>query len=304
MLRAKDYVLLLVVYTSILAAVLFPDLGEPFRPYPQHLLMLVFFLSFLTVRLDEIGALLKRSPGAIVIFTLFKLILLPAAVYGLFLVLAPAYAMSALLLAAVSTGVTAPFISGVVGGNSALVMVMVVTTSPLVPVTLPLLIELFLGQAVELSFAGMIRMLATVIFIPIIAVEILRRWAPRTLPPLLKLNYPLSLLLFALINLGVFSQYAEFFRREPALLIEATVVATVLCALFIVPGGLLFRKGPVEDRLAGAVAAGNINNVLVIVFASRFFGPLEPTVAAMYLIPYFAVIIPLRLYRTRGRSGH
>jgi predicted Na+-dependent transporter len=90
MLRAKDYVLLLVVYASILAAVLFPDLGEPFRPYPQHLLMLVFFLSFLTVRLDEIGSVLKRSPGAVVLFTLFKLILLPAAVYGLFLVLAPA----------------------------------------------------------------------------------------------------------------------------------------------------------------------------------------------------------------------
>jgi BASS family bile acid:Na+ symporter len=69
-----------------------------------------------------------------------------------------------------------------------------VTTSPLVPVTLPVLAELFLGQAVSLSFTSMLRMLATVIFVPIIAVEILRRWAPRTLPPLLKLNYPLSLL--------------------------------------------------------------------------------------------------------------
>jgi BASS family bile acid:Na+ symporter len=110
--------------------------------------------------------------------------------------------------------------------------------------------------------------------------------------------------MFALFKPRVFSQSAEGFRREPALLIAATVGATILCALFIVPGGLLFRKGRVEDRLAGAVAAGNINNVLVIVFASRFFGPLEPTVAAMYLIPYFAVIIPLRLYKTRGRSGH
>ncbi len=303
MLRAKDYFLLLVVYASILAAVLFPRLGEAFQPYPQQFLMVLFFLSFLTVQLDEIGTLLKRSVGTVALFTLFKLLLLPAAIYFLFLFLAPAYAPSALLLAAVSTGVTAPFISNVVGGNSALVMVMVVVTSPLVPLTLPLLVEIFLGQTVALSFAGMIRMLATVILIPIIAVEILRRFAPRALPPLMKLNYPISLVLFAVINLGVFSQYADFFRREPVLLIEATAVATLLCGLFAVPGCLLFRKGPVEDRIAGAVAAGNINNVLVIVFASRFFGPLEPTVAAMYLIPYFAVIIPLRFYKTRARGA-
>jgi bile acid:Na+ symporter, BASS family len=303
MLRAKDYLLLFVVYASILAAVLFPRLGSVFQPYPQHFLMALFFLSFLTVRLDEIGILLKRSPGAVALFTLFKLLLLPVAVYFLFLLIAPAYAVSALLLAAVSTGVTAPFISSVVGGNSALVMVLVVVTSPLVPFTLPLLVEVLLGQTVEISFAGMIRMLATVILVPIASVELLRRWAPRTLLPLIRWNYPISLLLFALINLGVFSQYSDFFRREPALLLEATGVATLLAALFVVPGGFLFRKGPVEDRIAGAVAAGNINNVLVIVFASRFFSPLEPTVAALYLIPYFAVIVPLRIYGTRARKA-
>jgi len=302
MLRAKDYALLLVVYASILAAVLFPRLGSVFQPYPQHLLMVLFFLSFLTVRMDEIGTVLRHSPQAVAAFTCFKLFLLPVAVFFLFQALAPVYAPAALLLAAVSTGVTAPFISGVVGGNSALVMVLVVVTSPLVPLTLPLLVELLLGQAVELSFVSMIRMLSTVIFLPVIAVEILRRWAPRTLPPLMRFNYPISLVLFAVINLGVFSQYADFFRREPVHLIEATGVATVLCALFAVPGCLLFRKRSVSDRIAGAVAAGNINNVLVIVFASRFFGPLEPTVAAMYLIPYFAIIVPLRYYRTRARE--
>mgnify|MGYP007111973671 FL=1 len=31
---------------------------------------------------------------------------------------------------------------------------------------------------------------------------------------------------------------------------------------------------------------GNMNNVLVIVFASAFFGPIEPLVPAMYIIPF------------------
>jgi len=39
-----------------------------------------------------------------------------------------------------------------------------------------------------------------------------------------------------------------------------------------------------------------MNNVLIIVFAARFFGPLEPTVAALYILPFFGLIIPLRMY--------
>lgn len=44
---------------------------------------------------------------------------------------------------------------------------------------------------------------------------------------------------------------------------------------------------------------GNINNVLVIVFSSEFFGPVEPLVAAIYMIPFFVIVIPLRYYRYR-----
>jgi len=44
---------------------------------------------------------------------------------------------------------------------------------------------------------------------------------------------------------------------------------------------------------------GNLNNVLVIVFSSEFFGPIEPLVAAMYMAPFFVIVIPLRYYRHR-----
>ena len=54
-----------------------------------------------------------------------------------------------------------------------------------------------------------------------------------------------------------------------------------------------------ENQLAGAVMLGNINNVLVVVFSSQFFGPVEPLVAAMYMIPFFVIVIPLRYYHHR-----
>ncbi len=37
-----------------------------------------------------------------------------------------------------------------------------------------------------------------------------------------------------------------------------------------------------------------MNNVLVIVFSSRFFGPLSPTLAAMYMFPFYTLIVPAK----------
>ena len=137
------------------------------------------------------------------------------------------------------------------------------------------------------------------IFIPIIIVEVIRYLIPKLVVPILKIQFPVSLLMFALINLGVFYRYAPFFRKEPSVIIMATVVVFVLAAIYCVVGIFFFRKGLVENQLAGAVMLGNINNVLVIVFSSEFFGPVEPLVAAMYMIPFFVLVIPLRYYRHR-----
>lgn len=54
----------------------------------------------------------------------------------------------------------------------------------------------------------------------------------------------------------------------------------------------------IEISLFGMIRMlGNMNNVLVIVFSSEFFGPVETMVAAMYIIPFFSLVIPLRYYR-------
>ena len=261
--------------------------------------MINFFLSYLSIDLASVWKALKGHSAQILVFTVMKLAILPVIIYFVFYFIAPDYALSALLLTGVSAGVVAPMISNMVQGNSALVLVVVVITSALAPFTLPALIKMVVAKEVAISFLSMLRMLATVIFIPIIVVEIIRYLLPRLVKPILKIRFPVLLLLFALINLGVFYRYAPFFKKEPSVIIMATVVVFVLAAIYCVVGILFFRKGSVENQLAGAVMLGNINNVLVIVFSSEFFGPVEPLVAAMYMIPFFVIVIPLRYYHHR-----
>jgi bile acid:Na+ symporter, BASS family len=291
--------LVFVVTSSMATAVTFPGFASRFGALPFYCLMVNFFLSYLSIDLASIGRVLKDNGAQLVLFTVVKLAILPVVIYFAFYFVAPDYALSALLLTGVSTGVVAPMISNLVRGNSALVLVAVVITSVFAPLTLPALVKIVVARDVAISFLPMLRQLAMVIFIPIIIVELIRYLLPRLVAPILRIQFPLSLLVFALINLGVFYRYAPFFKKDPFVIIVATVVAFVLAAIYGVVGVLLFSKAPVENQLAGAVMLANLNNVLVIVFSSEFFGPIEPLVAAMYMIPFFVIVIPLRYYRHR-----
>jgi BASS family bile acid:Na+ symporter len=194
--------------------------------------------------------------------------------------------------------VVAPFIANVVKANSPLVLVMVVISSLLAPFTLPAIIRILLARSVDISFFSMIRMLCLVVFVPIFAVETLRRIKPVVIDGIVRRQFPMSLVIFFMINMGVFSQYADFFCQEPATILTALAIAVILSVIYLLAGILFLPLGTLENQLAGAISLGNMNSVLIIVFASQFFGPLEATLAAMYHVPFFGLILPLKIYRS------
>ncbi|MBU0574966.1 MAG: bile acid:sodium symporter [Proteobacteria bacterium] len=302
MFAIQDFILFCVVFASFVAGILLPRFGTLFQPFILIFLMAILFLSFLTIRQEDIRRLFRDQGRAVLWLSFLKLIAFPIGVYLLFRIFLPSYAPAALLLAGVSTGVIAPFISTLVSANAPLVLVIVVITSILLPFTLPLLVKLLLGQTMEISLLVMIRMLALVIFIPVAAVLAVQRFIPEVVRPILKARYVISLMIFAGINMGVFSQYSDFFYRNPGTILEATGVSILLGGIFLVLGFFALGKASVEDRLAAAISMMNINNVLVLVFAARFFGPLESTVAAMYLIPFYGLIVPMRIFQYRLRN--
>jgi len=297
MFRLDDFILLLVIFLSLLAGILLPRPASVFQPYPVYLMMFLLFLSFLSIKVEAIWSTVRNNFKTVVWLSFLKLILLPASIYFIFRAFFPSYAIAALLLPGISTGVVAPFISTLVNANVTLVLVMVVISSPLVPFTLPALVKILLGRSIEISLVSMMRILCMVVFVPLLTVEILRRLAPGMLNTIMKRRYPISLVIFAVINLGVFSKYSQFFHQNPLTILQATFVAFLLGGIYVVVGICALWKGPSENQISSAISLGNMNNVLVLVFASEFFTPLEPTVAAMYMIPFFGLIFPLRLYQ-------
>jgi BASS family bile acid:Na+ symporter len=110
-----------------------------------------------------------------------------------------------------------------------------------------------------------------------------------------KAQFPVSLSMIACINLGVFGKYSSFFLKTPVIVAETILVAFVLSAIYHAVGLLVTWRMKREDRLAGAISFAVINNVLIVAFSSHFFGPLSPALAALYMLPFFTMIVPARI---------
>lgn len=302
MFRTQDLILVIVVFSSMFTGIYFPEATAVFQPYPVYAMMCLLFLSFLSIDLHSVWGVLQKNWQVVIWLTVLKILVLPIGIYFLFKAVYPSYALAALLVTGISTGVVAPFISTLVGANGPLVLVLVVVTSLAVPFTLPALIKVLLEREIQLSLLAMVRVLCMVVFLPALLVEIFRRVIPTTLERLRHAGFYISLVLFSLVNLGVFSKYGLFFRQNPATILEAVIVAVALALVYFILGVVVLYRAPVEDQLASVIGFANMNNVLVIVFAAEFFSPLEPTLAAVYILPFFGLIFPLRAYGAlRGR---
>jgi len=297
MFSPRDFLLLAVSFGSLLTGVLAPKACAPFQPYPVLFMMMLLFLSFLSIRISAIWDTARQSPLRIAWFLSFRMILFPVAVAMLFRLFWPAYSLSALLLAGISTGAVAPFFAGLLQANMALVLVMVVASSLLVPFTLPPLVAFLFGHSMEIPLLDMMRLLVMVVFIPLAVAEALKKAAPRAVNLIRGKQFPLSLIIFAMTNLGVFSKFADFFRQNIGVLMTSISAAFLLGAIFIASGILVAWRWRLADQLASAICLWIMNYILVIVFSAQFFSPIEPTVAALYTFPFYALVIPMRAWR-------
>jgi bile acid:Na+ symporter, BASS family len=304
MLRIKDIVLLIVVFASMAGGVLWPNETSKLGPFLPGFLMGMLFLAFLKVLPSEIWDTLHRYSIKLPLLILTKLIVIPLIIYPLAIKFLPAYALGLILLAGVSTGLSAPFFSGYVGANILLVLAMTVVTTLLLPLTLPLIVKILIGKELHFDLIGLVGFMAVLIFLPLMFAAFFRRMLPRISDWMDEHSYPISLVLFAAMNLGAFGLYTPFLRAHHAEVVISVLVGSGLAAVLAGAGMFLFWSNPAPERVAAGGALGWINNVLVIVLGNYFNDPLTSVLAALYMVPYYILIIPLG-YLSRGskRSG-
>jgi BASS family bile acid:Na+ symporter len=293
MLHLKDIILLLVVFLSMGAGLVWPEPSGRLSPYLNLLLMILLYLAFLKVRPQAIQGELQQHPKEFLFLVVLKLFLLPALIYPLAACFKPEYALGLLLLAGVSTGVSAPFFAAMVGAHIPLVLLLTVATSMLLPATLPFMARVLAGQNLAVDPVHLGGLIGAIIFIPLIGASLTQRILPRLAQWLgLRTYYP-SLLLIAVINLGAFGNFAPFLKAHQSQIVLALGLSTVLALILSGIGAAAFWRCRPPVQAAAAASLGWINNILVLVLGNDLGDPYVSLLAALYLIPFHLLILPL-----------
>lgn len=302
MLHLKDVILLMVVFCSMGAGLVWPGAAGRLSPYLNWLLMLLLYLAFLKVRPAAVRGEWRRHSREFAILVMLKLFLLPVLVYPLALRFTPDYALGLLLLAGVSTGVSAPFFAAMVEAHIPLVLLLTVSTSLVLPVTLPLMAKLLAGQQLAVDPLTLAGLIGAIIFIPLVGANLTQRLLPGPAGWLGGRSYYPSMLLIAVINLGAFGNFAPFLRAHHGQIILALGLSTLLALLLTGVGAAVFWRRQPPVRAAAAASLGWINNILVLVLGHDLGNPFVSLLAALYLIPFHLLILPLRYLSTEPRQ--
>ncbi|GLH75218.1 Na+-dependent transporter [Bradyrhizobium sp. SSBR45G] len=147
------------IVAVLLAAIAVPPLGELARPYVTHAIFLLLCISFMRVDVAMLRAHLRR-PALVLVATAWTTIAVPALVGALMRITGldaatPDLHLALMLQATASPMMASPALAALMGLDATLVLITLVTSTALVPLTAPLFAYMFLGQTLSLSPAAL-----------------------------------------------------------------------------------------------------------------------------------------------------
>lgn len=294
-----DSILLIVIAFSMAIGILLPSFGIIFEPFLLVWLGFLLFLNLLKMDPQQLTFIIKK-PLLIIIFTIIKLIAIPILLYAITNIAYPSLALSVLLLSGVSTGLGAPFVINVFEKSNRLPFVvgMIIFTSIAVPFILPSLVFLLVDVSkFEIPVENMIILLAEALFLPLFAGWFIKRKASKLAKKVEDKSFLLSMILISFINFGIFAKYSNYFFSQYSFVITLTIAAFALYFVYGLIGyvsAFLLGKKDRSFRIAAFVIMSYVNNILVVVFASEFFGSEIAALAAFYNLSYYSLIIPMK----------
>lgn len=298
----EDVALIVAIVGSMSAGILLPAAGRLIEPYTLLWLGALLFLNLLRLNSSDLIEVFK-TPRQLVVLSIIKLVVLPVGMYALAYVVYEPFALPILLLSGISTGLGAPFVVNVIGGQLPLVTGMIIITSIAVPFVLPSIVYTFAHTQFEIPLLYMIFLLSIALFTPLAAGWLTKKFFPAGSRFADKNSFPLSLLFIVLINWGMFAKFADFFYSEQTFLLQTITTAFLCYAAYCLVGYVGTVGNSRQEKRAGLIAMSYVNNVLVAVFAFQFFGSYVAALAALYNIPYYIGIIVIKKTNIASRRS-
>ena len=260
--------------TRAIAALVFigiaiPPLGAVLKPYVTEAVFVLLCISFMRVDVAAMRGYLSR-PVLVIVATVWSAVVVPL-LFGLggvvsgFDKASPDLFLGLMLQAVASPMMASPALVALMGLDSTLVLITLVTSTALVPLTAPLFAWLFFGGALTLSPLALGLKLLAMLTGAILVAALIRRWVGaeaivRHRQPIDGINI-LVLLVFVSAVMGT---VAASFWAEPGRVLLLTAFAFAVFAVLLGVTLLVFRKAGQERALALGLMVSQRNMGLML----------------------------------------
>lgn len=299
----KDYLLIAVLYGSLLIGIFLSGPSAAVSGTIKYLMMTLLFLSFTKISPTDVGKALMSNLAGIIWGTLLRLVISPAVAYWVTLALYPPLAFPILLLAGASTGVSSPFFTSLCRGNISYCLVMAVVTSLILPISLPLMGKVLTHTTIDYDLTVMALFLAMIIFIPLGAAFVFRALLPGLIEPMNRVSYTISLVVVAVINFGALGRYVPYLKANPEKIFSCAVFSIGLAVVLALLGWSYSRNRKWADRVAASGSQVWVNNILIIALAVYMDQPLTATLSVIYLVPFYGFVVFFSVLANRDRPA-
>jgi BASS family bile acid:Na+ symporter len=241
-----------------------------------------------------------KKPIFIILLTSIKLLAIPILLFALTNMIYPPLAIPVLLLSGISTGLGAPFVINVFERSHQLPLVvgMIISSSIVVPFVLPSLVYFLVDvEKFHIPFLDMIVLLAEALFLPLFVGWLVKSKSPKIAKKIEGSSFIPSVILISLMNLGIYAKFSNYFISEYSFVIIMIIAAFTLFFVYGFVGyftSFIIGKKDKSSRVAVFVIMSYVNNTLVVVFASQFFGTEVAALAAFYSLAYYGLMVPLK----------
>ena len=253
----------IIVPICVALGVLFPQQIGVLKPIVPTLFAFMTFQGALSNTFHQVADVFHR-PLHLVLALLVSAVLIPIAAYAmgsLFFGSDPNLVCGIVLEYSVPVAVTAFMWISMFGGNGPLALTIILTSSVISPVTIPLTLKLLLGATVSIDVPSMMQNMAFMIAIPavlgIVMNELTRGWGHEKLSPALSPACKFMMMSVIASNSTAMSEYVLHMnveRLEVALFIIGVLIARALHLPYSETTTMCFTCG-MRNISSGAVIA-------------------------------------------------
>jgi hypothetical protein len=260
--------------TRAIAALVFigiavPPLGAWLRPYVTEAIFLLLCVSFIRVDVATLRTYLRR-PGLVLAATAWTTIGVPLIFGTGFLATgldgrAPDLFLALMLQNVASPMMAAPAFAALMGLDATLVLVTLVTSTMLVPLTAPLFAYFFFGSALTLSPLGLgLKLVAILAGSVLVAAAIRWTLGAAAIKQHAKVIDGINILILFVFVAAVMGTVAASFWANPIQMIGLTMCAFAVSLTLLGVTALIFRKAGRERALALGLMVSQRNMGLML----------------------------------------